>query len=118
MGTKKKKSMAKATKQLIREQVEAIKALPPKAEQKYEATMDNVIIECLWNKQPENEPYQYPHNRGVDKVMVLSAGPMVNNVKIKKGAVVSVSSYGHELVRDEVSAISVIKAHEILLFIK
>lgn len=115
MGSKKKRSL---NKEIIKQQVEEIKKLPPKTPQKYEATMDNVIVECFWKKQDEKEAYQYPHVRGVDCVKIVSVGPMVKNIKFKKNVKVMVSTYGHELVRDEVSAISVIKAHEIILIIK
>ena len=114
----KKKQTKRLAKEIIKKQVEEMKKLDPKPVQDYVATMDNVVAEVIWNEQKEGEAYQFPHLRGVKEIVVLNVGNMVNNKDLKKGTRIIVSSYGHEIVRDEVSAITIIKAHEILSIIK
>ncbi len=111
MAKKQKKRLAK---EIIKKQVEEMKKLDPKPIQEYQATMDNVVIEIIWNLQKEGEAYQFPHLRGIKEVIVVAVGNMVTNKSIKKGSKIFVSTFGNEIARDEVSAISVIKGHEVL----
>lgn len=112
-----KKQKRRLAKKIIKKQVEEIKKLDPKPVQEYSATMDNVVIEIMWKEQEEGKAYEFPHIRGIKEVVVVAVGNMVTNKQIKKGSKVFVASYGHEIVRDEVSAISVIKGHEVLSII-
>jgi hypothetical protein len=114
----KKKQSKRLAKDIIKKQVEEMKRLDPKPEQSYSATMDNVVVEILWNEHKEGTPYEYPHLRGVKEVIVLEAGPMVTNKNLKEGVKVFVANFGHEIVRDEISAIAVIKGHDVLSIIK
>lgn len=114
----KKNKSKNLAKEIIQKQVEEKKKLDPKPVQNYVATMDNVVLEVMWNEQREGEAYEFPHLRGVKEVIVISVGNLANNKEIKVGSRVAVSNYGHEIVRDEVSAITVIKSHEILAIIK
>lgn len=120
MPNKKKAKANKAVKEIIKQQVEEVKKLPPMDRTiKREMNMDNVLIEIFWKKQAEGESYVYPHLRGVDYAIILDKGPMVTNPSVKKGrkVVMSAANYGVEVDRDEVSALSVVKPHEIMFFI-
>jgi hypothetical protein len=114
----KKKQSKRLAKEIIKQQVEEKKKLEPKAKQEYSATMDNVVIEIFWNEQEEGKAYEYPHLRGVKEVVVVAVGNMVTNKNLKVGSKVFIASFGHEIARDEVSAIAVIKGHEVLTIIK
>ena len=114
----KKKQSKRLAKEIIKKQVEELKKLDPKPVQEYSATMDNVVVEIIWNEQEEGKAYERPHLRGIKEIVVVAVGNMVTNKEIKKGSKVFVASYGHEIARDEFSAISVIKGHEVLTIIK
>lgn len=118
MGTKKAKSLAKETRKIIQEQLAVIPLLPPKKKVKREMNMDNVLVEVFWKKDEEGKPHVAPHVRGVDYSKVICFGPLVKNKDIVKGAKVELAGRGTEIDRDEVSAIVIVKPHDILYFIK
>jgi hypothetical protein len=118
MGTKPKKSAAKAVKKMIQEKAAEVAMLPPMPKIKREMNMDNVLVEVFWKPDTEGQPHVAPHLRGVECSKVVACGPLVNNKNIIKGAKIELAGRGTELDRDEVSALVVVKPHDILYFIK
>lgn len=123
MGTKKSKSVAKATKKIIEAKVEETKIMPDRAGLSYVANMDNVIFEATFKEgstKDELGKYVQPHLREVMSHIVQSVGPMVNNPAIKKGVnIVPVGSGKITVLEvDEKGFIGSIKPHDIIAVIK
>ena len=108
----------------INEKVELSRMLPDKNVGELKATLDNVIIEIVWNepvevKEGEHFVYVAPHIRGVKFIKVLSVGPTVNKSReaddqIEIGQIITTPGMGFEVDRDEVSAICIIKGHDVM----
>lgn len=109
---------------IINEEIERSKQLPNKNVGKLKALADNVIIEIFWNepaptKEGERFVYTAPHLRGVKFIKVLSVGALVNESRqtadrVSIGDIIQTPGMGFEVDRDEVSAICIIKGHDIM----
>jgi hypothetical protein len=123
MGTKKSKSVAKATKKIIKEKVEEAKLLPTRAGLSYTANMDNIIFEATFKEESQFDElgkYVPVHLREITAHVVSSVGPLVNNPNIKKGTKIIPIGPGkvNVLEVDENSLIGSIKPHDIIAIVK